>query len=171
MFLTLLEGWLVGVAVAAPIGPVGLICIRRTFQIGLKGALIGGFGTAVADAIFATIAALGFAAASAFLLENLFYFKLGGGILLIYLGIREYFAVTPMTETINLTKKTTLSIIASTFFLTISNPLSLISIVALFAAIGRDFAANEVAFVVLGVFWGSMTWWLSIGSLINYTKK
>ena len=112
-------------------GPVGVLCIRKTLEFGLKGTLAVGIGTALADALYAGIAAFRlWQIVSEFILKHVVYLKLLGGILLFGLAIKEFFSTTTMVESVELTTKNYLSLMLSTFFVTCSNPIGIVSFIA-----------------------------------------
>ncbi|HLF67016.1 MAG TPA: LysE family transporter, partial [Gammaproteobacteria bacterium] len=111
MIFTFLIGCIIGLAVAAPIGPVGLLCVRKTLEFGLIGTLAVGLGTALADALYAGIAAFGLATLSEIIIKQVVYFKVLGGILLFILAIKEYCSKRVVVESIKVTKTGFLTLI------------------------------------------------------------
>ena len=89
----ILQGILIGVTIAAPVGPIGILCIRRTFAEGRLAGFISGLGAATADAMYGAIAAFGLTFISVFLINQSFWLRLGGGLFLIYLGIMTFLSV------------------------------------------------------------------------------
>src|ERR1700688_2684883 len=88
MFAALLKGLAVGLAIAAPVGPIGLLCIRRTLSDGQRYGLASGLGAATADACYGVVAGFGLTFLSRFLVAQQFWLTLGGGVFLCYLGAR-----------------------------------------------------------------------------------
>ena len=129
------KGAALGFSIAAPVGPIGILCIRRTLQYGRFSGLFSGLGAAVADMIYGIIAAFGLTFVSDFIIAEKFWLRLFGGIFLFYLGGKTFFAKTLDLSQTKITHKTLLSDFISTFFLTISNPLTIFSFVAVFAAL------------------------------------
>jgi putative LysE/RhtB family amino acid efflux pump len=171
MIITFLTGILIGIAVAAPIGPIGLLCVRKTLEFGFVGTVAVGLGTAMADALYAGIVAFGLAAFSGFLLGQVVYFKIFGGILLFALAAKEYCSKSPVVESVQITKKSWLAVVASTFLLTLCNPIGIVSFVGIFALLGDNLLSmDDAALMVLGVFTGSMVWFLTLGRIIHHTK-
>lgn len=157
-----------GLAVAAPIGPVGLLCMRKTLEFGLMGTVAVAVGTALADAIYASIAAFGLVAVSELLLEQATYFKIVGGLLLFGLALKEYYSKNPIIENAKVSKKSFFSLIIATFFLTLCNPIGIVSFIALFAMLGENLLSmNNASLMVLGVFIGSVAWFLILGRVIS----
>lgn len=161
------RGLLIGVAVAAPVGPIGLLCIRRTLAEGRVSGLVSGIGAATADAFYAVCAAFGLAFITSLLLENGWWLRLAGGLFLVYLGIGTFLA--PPAERAAASRGTGLwAAYGSTFLLTISNPMTILAFTAIFAGIGplaTDYAAASM--LVAGVFAGSALWWLTLSGGVS----
>ncbi|MBP9693429.1 MAG: LysE family transporter [Alphaproteobacteria bacterium] len=161
------EAWIIGIAIAAPVGPIGMLCIRKTLEIGLKGALLVGLGAAIADAMYGMIAALGLTAISNIMLNMAGPLKLIGGLFLLYLAYKEITSAKTPHEA-HIKEKSSLRMVIEVFFLTITNPATILSFLAIFASIGRGATSTlESLTLVLGIFLGSMTWWLILGFLIS----
>ncbi|MBF0211779.1 MAG: LysE family transporter, partial [Desulfamplus sp.] len=157
-----------GFSIAAPVGPIGVLCIRRTLADGRAYGLISGLGAASADAIYGAIAGFGLTFISNFLVSQQMWLRLIGGIFLCYLGVKTLWAKP--AEQVALVKKNRglVGAYASTFFLTLTNPMTIISFAAIFAGLGlANIDSNYVSATILisGVFIGSTAWWfiLSIG--------
>lgn len=173
----ILQGILIGVTIAAPVGPIGILCIRRTLAQGRRAGFISGLGAATADALYGAIAAFGLTFISIFLINQSFWLRLGGGLFLIYLGIKTFLS-SPSTDT-GLVHKSSkednlLSYYASTLFLTLTNPITIISFAAIFAGFGivnnqpnDNLAASSM---VLGIFLGSSIWWLTLSILTGFFR-
>lgn len=169
----LLTGMILGFSIAAPVGPIGILCIRKTLQFGRLSGLFSGLGAACADAIFATIAAFGLTIISNFLLAEQFWFRLIGGVFLLYLGWKTFIA-QPVSETAHVSHTTLLNDFISTFFLTITNPLTIFSFVAVFAGFGLSNIHEDyfqASGLVLGVFLGSAIWWLFLSEGVTLFRK
>jgi threonine/homoserine/homoserine lactone efflux protein len=160
----LIQGILMGLVVAVPVGPLGLLCINRALVLGPLCGLFSGLGVATADALAAGIAALGITLVSGFLTEHQFVLRLFGGMFLCYLGYKIYKS-EPLTQSPNGKVNGLLGAYATTFFLTFSNPVTILSFVAIYAGWhvqklhGHYFAAAQLS---LGVFAGSALWWLGL---------
>jgi threonine/homoserine/homoserine lactone efflux protein len=168
-----LKGLILGFSIAAPVGPIGVLCIRKTLQYGRFSGLFSGLGAAFADSLFAIIAAFGLTAVSSFLLAGQFWFHLIGGMFLLYLGLKTFLA-KPVTEPKKVSHTNLRNDFISTFFLTLTNPMTIISFVAVFAGLG--FASIQGDFVqattlVLGVFIGSAIWWLLLSEGVTLFRK
>ena len=159
---------MLGFSIAAPVGPMGLLCIRRTLAQGLLSGCLSGFGTATADALYGCIAAFSLTAVATVLLEQQFYLRFFGGVFLLYLGYTTYTATLAATPVKSVDKRL-LSTYISAFFLTLANPLTIMSFAAVFAGLGIGETGgnyNAAGVLVLGVFTGSMLWWLTLSSLV-----
>ena len=152
-----LRGFALGFAIAAPVGPIGLLCIQRTLAFGRSAGLATGLGAASADAVYGLLAAAGLGAAGALLLEGARWLALAGGLLLLALGGRP--ARTPPPGRAAPPGPRALgAAFASTFALTLANPATILSFLAAFAALGL--AAGGGVPLVTGLFAGSAAWWL-----------
>jgi threonine/homoserine/homoserine lactone efflux protein len=164
-----LEGLVIGFSIAAPVGPIGLLCIQRTLDRGRKAGLVSGLGAATADATYASIAGFGVTFVSSFLVNEQLWIRLVGGAFLIFLGLRTFFSV-PRDSAISEGRKRLANDYASTFALTLSNPLTIVSFAAVFTGLGllgqaRDYwAATEL---VSGVFAGSALWWIVLSTSVG----
>lgn len=158
----IIKGLVLGFSIAAPIGPIGVLCIRRTLAGGIVSGFVCGLGTATADALYGLVAALGFTALAANLVEQQVYLRLLGGGFLCYLGYVT-FRAAPAEEGMPVTGRRLAGGFASAFFLTLTNPLTILSFAAVFAGLGLGDTGSgywPAALLVLGVFSGSLLWWL-----------
>lgn len=149
-----------GLAIAAPLGPIGALCINRTLERGFAAGLAGGLGTALADGTYALLAALGFAAFSGALGMVDLPLRLLGGAFMLWLGWTSL-RPKPMRAAADVPARDLVGVTVATFVLTIANPMTIVSFAALFAGLGLASAdgLGPVAMVVGGVFAGSMLWW------------
>ena len=156
-----LEGIIIGFAIAAPVGPIGVLCIRRTLAEGRASGFVSGLGAATADAVYGAIAAFGLTLVTDFLLGGASWLRLVGGAFLLFLGVKTFFA-RPAERAAEARGRGLLGAYASTFFLTLTNPTTILSFVAIFAGLGVGAASDALsaALLVLGVFLGSAAWWL-----------
>jgi len=162
----LLQGIIIGFSIAAPVGPIGVLCIRRTLAHGRLSGLISGLGAATADLVYGVIAGFGLTFISQFLIDQQNGLRLVGGLFLLYLGIKTFLAKGAEEELAN-AHKNLWSDYLSTFFLTLTNPVTILSFVAIFAGLGiantsGDYAAALT--LVIGVFSGSAIWWLLLSA-------
>ncbi len=168
----LLRGLLIGVAVAAPIGPVNVLCMHRTLAHGRLIGFVSGLGAALADASFGAVAAFGLTAVADFLIGQQHWTRLVGGLFLLVLGARIF--LSPPRDSAAADGDANLwRAIATTFALTITNPLTILSFVGIFAGAGLirtgvGYAAAAV--LVLGVFLGSGLWWLALSGFVGLVR-
>lgn len=161
------KGIAIGVAVAAPVGPVAVLCIRRTLQHGRAAGFASGIGAVVADLIFGTIACLGVVAISDLLLTWEAWLRGFGGVVMIALGIIAWFQKDkPGTAGEN---TRLLSSFASAFVVTITNPITIFAFTAIFAGFGvvsDEMTHDATVSLLLGVTLGCVLWWggLTVGS-------
>lgn len=168
------KGALLGFSIAAPVGPVGILCIRRTLQNGRFSGLFSGLGAAAADTFYGCIAAFSLTLVSNFLIAQRFYLHLVGGLFLIFLGGKTFFAKTKEISADHVPHRSFVSDFVSTFFLTISNPLTLFSFVAVFAALGLVNVSEkyvDASILVAGIFTGASIWWLFLSEGITLFRK
>jgi threonine/homoserine/homoserine lactone efflux protein len=161
-----------GLAVAAPVGPIGLLCIQRTLQEGRAYGLATGLGAATADGLYGLVAAFGLTFISSFFLEQQQWIALLGGFYLCYLGLRIARTAPPDLAP-RRCQPGLLRAFVTTFLLTLTNPLTILSFVAIFAGLGlaqRHDNYLEAAILVLGVFCGSAAWWLFLSSGLSLVR-
>jgi threonine/homoserine/homoserine lactone efflux protein len=169
----LLKGLVVGFAIAAAIGPIGILCIRKTFEHGRLSGLFSGLGAAVADTLFGIIAAFGLTFISDFLMTSQFWLRLIGGLFLVYLGGKT-FLTKPTLELRSVTHKTLVNDFVTTFFLTLVNPTTILSFLAIFAGLGiGEIGGNysHAFWLVLGIFVGSSIWWVILCEGITFFRQ
>jgi threonine/homoserine/homoserine lactone efflux protein len=159
-----LKGLIIGFSIAAPVGPIGILCIRRTLADGRLAGFISGLGAATADAFYGCVAGFGLTFISNFLIRQQFGFRLIGGGFLCYLGIKTLLA-RPAAEEASTRGNGLAAGYASTLFLTLTNPMTIISFAAVFAGLGLGETGGDylaAGFLVAGVFLGSAIWWLAL---------
>ena len=169
MISLFLKGVLIGLSIAAPVGPIGVLCIRRTLVAGPLIGLLSGLGAATADGLYGCIAGFGLTFIAQFFQDQAFWLQGIGGGFLCYLGWRTFWA-QPTNTAAKAKGSTLLSAYASTFALTLTNPATILSFVAIFAGLGiaaieRNYFASSI--LVLGVFLGSALWWLLLSLSVN----
>ena len=167
----LLKGLAIGFSIAAPVGPIGALCIRRTLVDGRSVGLVSGLGAATADMVYGTIAAFGITAVSRFLVGQRIWFGIVGGIFLLYLGVRTFLARSSRDDT-SPSNSGLLKAYGSTFVLTLSNPVTILAFAAIFAGLGITAGCSRVsaALLVLGVFLGSATWWVILSTSVGASR-
>lgn len=171
----LLKGLVVGFLASVPLGPVGVLCIQRTINKGKLSGMFSGMGSATVDAFFALVAALGLTYIINFIEEQQFYIQLIGGVVLIIVGARIFYA-NPIKQ-IRRHRRRKNKIIEDYFsvlLLTLSNPVAIFLFVAAFAGIGIVSSSDsklDSFFIVAGVFLGAMLWWLTLTFFVDLFRK
>lgn len=161
-----LRGLILGFSIAAPVGPIGLLVIRRSMKDGWLSGFISGLGAASADMLYGSVAAFGLQAVSDFLIHRQSWLRLAGGIFLIYLGMRTFLKEEPSDHQAPVNRTDGLANYTSTFLLTLTNPLTILSFAAIFASIvpvSMELSTQNAVQMVIGVFVGSSLWWLILG--------
>ena len=160
-----LEGLLIGFSIAAPVGPIGVLCIRRSLAGGMLRGLASGLGAATADAAYGFVAAFGLTAVSGFLVRQQFALGLVGGGFLCFLGVRTFLSA-PAAGGAPQKGGSLSSSYASTLALTLANPATILSFAAVFAGLGLGSADDyfSAGRMVVGVFLGSAAWWVILSS-------
>jgi threonine/homoserine/homoserine lactone efflux protein len=162
------KGLLAGLAIAAPVGPVNVLCMSRTLTKGWRSGLVSGLGAATADTLYGSIAGFSITFMIRFLIREEFWIRLFGGILLVVIGVSYYFK-RPQSLTTQNNAPAEQSDFASTLLLTLTNPTTVLSFLAILAALG---ASHHKTFwltwlLVLGIFCGSLLWWILLISIVN----
>ena len=168
-----LRGLFMGLSIAAPVGPIGVLCIRRTLSEGLFTGFVTGLGAATADAVYGCIAGFGLTFISDTLIHHQSWLRLGGGIFLCYLGIRTFIA-RPSGEGASSGGNHLAGAYVSTCFLTLTNPMTILFFAAVFAGLGVGGPKGSyasAAVLVLGVFIGSALWWLILSGSVGFLRK
>ena len=169
----LAKGLVIGLSVAAPVGPIGVLCIRRTLANGRASGFVTGLGAATADATYGAIAAFGLTAISDALVDNGSWFRLIGGVALLYLGLRT-FRSRPADSTSARERGDLARDYASSLGLTLTNPATILSFAAIFAGLGlADEGADygSAGAMVAGVLAGSASWWFILSVSVSLTRS
>jgi len=173
---TLLRGFVIGLSIAAAVGPIGLLCIRKTLTDGRLAGFVCGMGAATADGLYGFVAAFGLTWVSGLLVEQQLWLRLFGGMFLVYLGARTFFerpaesvdsAATPHSAGLMVSY-------ASTFVLTVANPMTILSFAAIFAGLGLGETGGgytSASVLVSGVFAGSALWWLILSTGVDLVRS
>jgi threonine/homoserine/homoserine lactone efflux protein len=167
------KGLALGFSIAAPIGPIGVLCIRRTLARGFKSGLVSGLGAASADAFYGTIAAAGLTLVANFLIKQQLWLGLLGGGFLLYLGVKSFRTQAP-AESNSSEKSSTGGDYLSTLLLTLSNPMTIFMFVAIFGSLSFQSGAVygfDAFLLVLGVFSGSALWWLTLSAMVSLLRE
>ena len=165
-----IKGLIIGFSLAIPVGPIGLLLIRRTVTRGRISGLVSGIGAATADGLYGAVAGFGLTLLSNFLFKHSVVLRLMGGAFLCYLGVRIFLS-KPREKTTKGSEEGLLGDYISTLFLTLTNPLTILSFAAIFAASGVVVVPGEyygTAMLVLGVFSGSSLWWIILSGAVSF---
>ena len=169
------KGVLLGLAIAAPVGPIGLLCIRRTLHFGPRVGFATGLGAAVADAVYGCVAAFGLIAVTQALLDLGPWLRLAGGAMLLYLGAAAFLRrpPSPADGAPETSAAAVVGAWASGVALTLANPATILSFVTIFAGIGLDgavIAPRQGAVLAVGVGLGSALWWLALTTMVTLCR-
>jgi threonine/homoserine/homoserine lactone efflux protein len=168
-----IKGVIIGLIVAAPLGPIGIISLQRTLSEGYLPGLFSGLGISTADAIYGALATFGVTAISGFLISQELWLKIIGGIVICGLGIRIYSQAGYQKMSESASNKSCLGAYFSALILTLMNPALIFSFVAIFAGLGIVYSkTNPVSCLLLigGVFSGSAIWWVFLSGMASRLK-
>jgi len=167
----LLKGIILGLSIAAPVGPIGILCIRKTLNQGKLFGFISGLGAATADAIYGSIAALGLTVITQFLIRQATWINLLGALFLMYLAFTTL--RTPVRNHIELDqpKMSPIRTFGTTLLLTLTNPLTIMSFIGIFAGMNIGPVSTSSVYLVAGVFLGSALWWLLLCSFVGLFRQ
>jgi threonine/homoserine/homoserine lactone efflux protein len=168
----LLKGLIIGLSIAVPVGPIGILCIRRTLTQGRLVGFLSGLGAATADAFYGAVAGFGLTFLSNFLVGQQTGLRLIGGAILCYLGIRTFLS-KPVEQGASVEESNLWGAYLSTFFLTLTNPMTLLFFAAVFAGLGVGNAGDHyvsAGILVIGVFTGSGLWWLVLSGFTGLLR-
>lgn len=173
MLIDLLTGMFIGLLIAVPVGPIDMICIHRSLAKGPVAGFIAGMGAAFADAIYGATAAFGLMSFTTFLLNYKIPFQILGGIFLCGLGIKNLIS-RGRTDLDTPVRIRMFSASLTTFFLALTSPMTILSFVGAFTALGLGYegsSALTASMLTLGVFLGSTFWWLVLSYGVNFFKR
>jgi threonine/homoserine/homoserine lactone efflux protein len=172
--LQFLRGVAIGFAIAAPIGPVGILCIRKALVDGRRAALVAGLGAALADGIFGALAGLGMGAVSQLLDGHVAMVKAVGGVFMLVLGMRTWRSAAITVEAEGARGPGMWRDFLSTFTITITNPGTIFGVMGVFAALGSTARPSGQAgywLLVIGIFCGSTLWWLVLSTAASAARS
>ncbi|HCN58304.1 MAG TPA: lysine transporter LysE [Exiguobacterium sp.] len=162
----MINGFWIGLAIAAPVGPIGLLCMKRTLQFGRRYGFFSGLGAATADLIYGLIALSGLSVIQVFVTHTA-PLQIAGSLFLCYFGVRTL----KSTTAVPLRKPTSSLTVAygSTLFLTLMNPVTIIAFLAILARF-QETTVSPIS-LLIGIFLGSAGWWLFLSQLMHLLKK
>jgi threonine/homoserine/homoserine lactone efflux protein len=163
LLIALLKGIAVGIVIALPAGPVGVLSVRRTLFEGPTYGFVSGLGAATADTVFCAVAGFGVTIVRDFMLRYQDWFGAAGGFFLVYIGLRSLFDAAA-AEPEPLDGEAYLTAFVSSFVLVVTNPLTILAFAGIFAKLGISDRPGflDVSVLVGGVFLGSLLWWLGL---------
>ena len=167
------RGFLLGFAVAAPVGPIGVLVIRRTLAVGPRAGFVSGLGAATADAAYGCVAVLGLAAASHILVAHAGLLRIGGGLFLGWFGLRTLLARPVAGGEAGGPGPPLWTAYGSTLLLTVTNPMTILSFAAAFAGLGLASGVTGPGAglsLVAAVFLGSMLWWALLSGTVGLLR-
>lgn len=170
MITLFLKGLIIGFAIAAPVGPIGVLCIQRSLHDGFKIGLMTGLGAALADGTYGLIAGFGLTALSSLLITHKYWIQIVGGLFLLYLGIKLFFTA-PREKSASKSDKSLWHALGTTYFLTLTNPATILSFVAVFAGLGLGTinpSYFDAIILVAGITIGSGVWWFLLSSGVAF---
>ena len=166
--LIFLKGLVAGLFIAAPVGPVAVLCVKRAMYYGAWGGLAAGLGAAIADAFFGAVAGFGVAVVADWLIEHEDPIRFFGGIILIGLGLSLLLSRRQAPDRA-VSRMGLFGTFFTTFMLTLTNPITILSFLTVFASLGLASAQLDYALagiLVAGVFIGSAVWWIAISAIV-----
>jgi threonine/homoserine/homoserine lactone efflux protein len=170
----LLKGLVIGFSIAAPVGPIGVLCIRRTLAEGRASGLVSGLGAATADAAYGCIAGFGLTFIARFLVSQQVILRLVGGGFLCYLGLKTLVGAKPAEQAALAQGRGLVGAYTSTFLLTLTNPMTILSFAAIFAGLGlanTEAGYGAAGALIVGVFMGSALWWLMLSGGVGLVRE
>ncbi|CAN7380701.1 LysE family transporter [Variovorax paradoxus] len=173
-FSLFLKALVIGLSIAAPVGPIGLLCIQRTLAHGRAIGFFSGLGAALADACYGAIGAFGVSAVISSMVAARVPLALGGAAFLAWMGVQLLRAPAATQARAAQDAATPLKAMLSVFMLTLANPMTILSFVAVFASIGTGHASSSgsgaAVTMVAGVFLGSAIWWLGLSTVVSMVR-
>ena len=165
-----LRGVLIGVLFGVPAGAVGAMTVQRTWNYGIKAGLLTGFGSSVADCIYACVGAFGLTVISAFLLEYQTVINLAGGGLILYMGLHLLFGRKKQDEIPSVSGR--IKMFLSSFLVGITNPAAVLTFLFAFSYFGISGDTNLIQGIclVIGVFLGTYLWWTALSVIVSVLK-
>lgn len=167
-----LKGIIIGFAMAIPLGPIGVMCIRKTLTDGKVYAMVIGLGAATADMLYGSVAAFGLTIISSTLISYKIWIRLIGGALLLLLGAKIFFS-KPKTSQVQNSDQSILRTYLSTAFLTLTNPFTIFAFIAVFNSLGLGSGLSyfSASTLVFGIFIGSSAWFFLLSSVVTIFRK
>ena len=166
-----LKSALIGLSIAAPVGPIGLLCIQRTLDHGPRVGIATGLGAAVADAMYGAIGAFGVTAVITLLTGARAPLALGGALFLLWLAWSAWHAAEPQQAASAKGGIKGWHAFGGTFLLTMSNPATILSFIAVFSSLAGGMTSASPGWMVAGVFLGSAAWWFVLVGMVGRLRE
>jgi threonine/homoserine/homoserine lactone efflux protein len=166
------KGVIIGLSIAVPVGPIGILCIRRTLTQGRIIGFLSGLGAATADAFYGAIAGFGLTFLSNLLVGQQTGLRLIGGGLLCIIGVKTFLS-KPAEQGNSVEGNTLWGAYLSTFILTLTNPVTILFFAAVFAGLGVGSGSDHylsAGILVSGIFLGSASWWLILSGFTGLLR-
>lgn len=167
-----IKGIGIGFAVAAPVGPIGMLCIRTTLERGRVAGFCAGLGAAVADTIFAAIAALSITAVSGYVLDHKYALEMAAGIFMIALSLKLLWRKPTLRQLDRPVPEGLFADFLATLILTLANPITIFSFIGIFAGFAgiTDIHFSSMPVLLLAIFIGASCWWLALSEGIGMIR-
>jgi threonine/homoserine/homoserine lactone efflux protein len=167
-----IRGLVAGLIIAAPVGPVNLLCIRRTIEKGRKSGMVSGLGAALADTLYGAVAGFGISLVTQFITREEFWIRMIGGAFLTGVGV-VYYCKPPRSLAAREDDSGANSDFASAFLLNVTNPTTVLSFLAVLATLGVGGQRSlwRTIALVVGIFCGSMIWWTLVASAASHLRS
>lgn len=166
---SIFQGFLIGFTISSIIGPISILCVKRTISEGFKAGFVSTLGATTVEGFYASVAVFGISQISGFLIDNQFFLKIIGGSFLLYIGLHSAISKIPEKSEISLKKKNLFKKYLTTVSLTLPNPMTIMSFLAVFTSINFD--QFNPSFVVVGQIIGSICAYLLLISVTTFLKK
>ena len=166
-----LKSTLIGFSIAAPVGPIGLLCIQRTLDHGSRVGLVTGLGAATADALYGAIGAFGVTAIIVLLTDARPLLAVGGALFLLWLAWGAWHNAGPQHVAAAKGGINGWHAFGGTFLLTLSNPATILSFIAVFSSLAAGMSTASPGWMIAGVFLGSTAWWLVLVGMVGRFRE
>jgi len=169
-----LKGCFLGICIAMPVGPIGILCVEYSLVYGRQSGLVAGLGAAAADTLYGILAGFGISALSLYLFNELAWIQLVGAVFLILLGLSAFKKSASARAYVKAHSISLMRIFCTTFFLTLTNPLTLLCFAAIYAGLGITTCDHGLWTPIIfsaGIFVGSTLWWLALSYGVSLAIK
>lgn len=165
------RGIMLGLMISAPVGPIGLLCIRRTAQKGLAVGFATGMGAAIADACFGAMAAFGVAAILVWIADIQTEIRIGGGVILAFMAWNAWHKKPKLQAAQDVSVGNILRAFISGLALTCTNPVTILAVLAVVATLGGKMDKYEASILTAGIFTGAASWWIMLAGGVAVFRR